>query len=206
MARIWGALLLAAVVCDGWLYAQTTAAPPGEGVKAEVGQAAPNLDLKDAFGKAFTLGEFKGKIVVLEWFNMNCPFVKGRHGDQTMQKTYAKYAGKGVVWLAINSTAGAKPEDDRVYAAEHQLAYPILMDSQGQVARAYGAKTTPHMFVIDRAGKLAYSGAIDDDPGGQKDKKEVTNYVAGAIDDLLTDKAVAKSRTTPYGCGVKVLR
>jgi peroxiredoxin len=206
MAGKWGAFTLAALVCGGWLFTQTTAAPQGEEVKAEIGQSAPNFELSDELGKAFSLSEFKGKIVVLEWFNKGCPFVKGRHGDQTMQKTYAKYAGKGVVWLAIDSTANSKAEDDRVYAAEQLLAYPILLDPAGRAARAYGAKSTPHMFVIDRAGKVAYSGAIDDDPGGQKDKKTVTNHVAAAIDDLLVDKPVAKAKTTPYGCGVKIAR
>lgn len=206
MTRIGSIVILAGVLCCGWLYTQSAAAPEKEGVKADIGQAAPNFELKDVYGKTFSLGEFKGKIVVLEWTNQDCPFVKGRHGDQTMQKTYAKYAEKGVVWLAINSTAGAKPEKDRVHAAQQHLAYPVLMDSEGQVARAYGAKTTPHMFVIDRSGKLAYSGAIDDDPGGQKDKKEVVNYVAAAIDDLLADKPVAKASTKPYGCSVKVAR
>ncbi len=204
MTRIGSIVILAGLVCCGWLYTQSAAAPEEAGVKAELGQAAPNFELKDVYGKTFSPVEFKGKIVVLEWTNQNCPFVKGRHGDQTMQKTYAKYAEKGVVWLAINSTAEAKPEADRVYAARQHLAYPVLMDSDGRVARTYGAKTTPHMFVIDRSGKLAYTGAIDDDPGGQKDKKEVTHYVAAAVEDLLADKPVAKSSTKPYGCSVKV--
>ena len=207
MARTWYALLLAATACVGLLDARSTAAPQNEGgPAAAVGQPAPNFELKDIYGKPFSPAEFKGKIVVLEWFNRNCPFVQGRHSDATMQKTYAKYAGKGVIWLAIDSTATAKPEDDRVFAAEQQVACPILMDPDGRAARAYGAKSTPHMFVIDRTGKLAYSGAIDDDPGGQKPKKEVINHVAAAIDDLLANKPVATSKTTPYGCGVKLAK
>jgi peroxiredoxin len=196
-----------AAICGGWLYTQTSAAPESkELTKAELGQPAPPFELKDVYGKTFSPGEFKDKIVVLEWFNLNCPFVRGRHGDQTMQKTYAKYAGKGVVWLAIDSTAGAKPDNDRVYAAEQHMAYPVLQDGDGRVARAYGAKTTPHMFVIDRSGKLAYTGAIDDDPSGKEDKKSVTNHVAAALDDLLAGKAIAKNRTQPYGCSVKVAK
>ena len=203
----WLIVIGLAAIGGGWLYTQTSAAPESkEPAKAEIGQPAPPFELKDVYGKTFTLGEFKDMIVVLEWFNPNCPFVRGRHGDQTMQKTYAKFAGKGVVWLAIDSTAGAKPDKDRIHAAEQHLAYPVLMDSDGRVARAYQAKTTPHMFVIDRSGKLAYTGAIDDDPGGEKDKKSVTNYVAAALDDLLAGKAVAKNRTQPYGCSVKVAK
>lgn len=206
MIKKWGILFLAVMVCGGWFYSGTTAAPQTEEAKVDVGQPAPGFELKDVFGKTFALGEFKGKIVVLEWFNKGCPFVRGRHGDQTMQKTYAKYAGKGVIWLAIDSTTGSKAEENRAYAAEQHLAYPILMDAEGRAARAYGAKTTPHMYVIDRAGKLAYIGAIDDDPGGQKDKKTVTNHVAAAIDDLLADKAVAKGKTIPYGCSIKLAK
>jgi peroxiredoxin len=203
----WLVVIGLAATCGGWLYTQTSAAPePKESAKAELGQPAPGFELKDVYGKTFTLGEFKDKIVVLEWFNPNCPFVRGRHGDQTMQKTYAKYAGKGVVWLAIDSTAGAKPDNDRVYAAEQHLAYPVLQDGDGRVARVYAAKTTPHMFVIDRSGKLAYTGAIDDDPSGQKDKKSVTNHVAAALEDLLAGKGVAKNKTQPYGCSVKVAK
>lgn len=206
MIRKWGILLLAVMACGGWFYSRTTAAPQAEEAKVDVGQSAPDFELKDVYGKTFSPGEFKGKIVVLEWFNKGCPFVKGRHGDQTMQKTYAKYAEKGVIWLAIDSTTGSKAEENRAHAAEQHLAYPILMDVEGRAARAYGAKTTPHMYVIDRAGKLAYIGAIDDDPGGQKDKKTVTNHVAAAIEDLLADKAVAKSKTIPYGCSVKLAK
>ncbi|HSW45192.1 MAG TPA: redoxin domain-containing protein [Phycisphaerae bacterium] len=205
MRSNWLVVVGLAAISGGWLYTRTSAqSAAGSSPQAEVGRPAPDFELKDTYGKTFTLKEFKDHIVVLEWFNPGCPFVKGRHGDQTMQKTYARYAGKGVIWLAIDSTAGAKPDKNRVYAAEQHLAYPVLMDADGRVARAYGAKTTPHMLVIDRSGKLAYTGAIDDDPGGQKDKKEVANYVAAALDDLLADKAVAKSRTQPYGCSIKM--
>jgi len=205
MRSKWWVVIGLAAISGGWLYTQTVAAPEDKpAAKAELGQPAPDFELKDVYGKTFRLGEFKDKIVVLEWFNPGCPFVRGRHGDETMQKTYAKYAGKGVIWLAVDSTAGAKADNNRVYAAEKHLAYPVLMDGDGRVARMYGAKSTPHMFVIDQAGKLAYSGAIDDDPGGQKDKKEVTNHVAAALEELTAGKAVSKSHTKPYGCGVKL--
>jgi peroxiredoxin len=162
---------------------------------AALGEAAPDFTLKDAYGKEFKLSEFKDKIVVLEWLNQDCPVSRGAHQKKVMQDTYKKYADKGVVWLGVCSTAGEKPERDRVYAAAQGLAYPILHDTDGKVGHTFQAKTTPHMFVIDKTGKLAYSGAIDD----RKDK----NYVAVAVDELLEDKPVTTSKTEPYGCGVK---
>lgn len=163
--------------------------------KAELGKAAPGFELKDTYGKAFKLSDFKGKIVVLEWINRNCPISRGCHEKTVMQKTYKKYAAKGVIWLAIDTTVGTDPESNRVYAAVQGLAYPILHDLDGKVGRAYGAVTTPHMFVIDKKGNLTYAGAIDD----QAEK----NYVAAALEDVLAGRKVAKPMTKPYGCSVK---
>lgn len=169
--------------------------PASEAKTAKVGEPAPDFKAKDVYGKAFTLSEFKDKIVVLEWINQDCPVSKGAHDKGTMQEVYKKYAGKGVVWLGVDSTAGMTAEKNRVYAAAMGLAYPILMDGDGKIGHSYQAKRTPHMYVIDRGGKLAYAGAIDD----RKDK----NYVAAAIDDLLADRPVAKPQTDAYGCTVK---
>lgn len=174
---------------------QAIAAPPAGTKKAEVGAPAPGFSLPDTYGKTFTLSEFKGKTVVLEWVNQKCPISRGKHEDKTMQTTYAKYAAKGVVWLGIDSSHYLKAESNRVYAAEKHLNYPILHDPDGKVGRAYGAKTTPHMFVVDKEGKLTYDGAIDD--------KSKTNYVAAALDSLLAGKPIAKRKTEPYGCSVK---
>jgi len=162
---------------------------------AEVGSPAPAFELPDVYGKPFKLDEFKGRIVVLEWINQACPVSRGKHDDGVMQKTYKKYARDGIIWLAIDSTHGRKPEQNRVYAAEQHLAYPILQDAEGKVGRAYGARTTPHMFVIDKKGILAYDGAIDD--------KADKNYVAAALDALLADRPVTPAKTAPYGCSVK---
>lgn len=162
---------------------------------AKLGEAAPIFELTDVYGKSFKLADFKGKIVVLEWINQACPVSHGKHQENVMQDTYRKYAGKGVVWLAIDSTHNRKAEENRVYAAELSLAYPILDDADGQVGRAFQAKTTPHMFVVDKAGKLVYDGAIDD--------KGSTNFVAAAVEELLAGQPVSKSKTQPYGCGVK---
>jgi peroxiredoxin len=188
------AILTAATLLAGLLvYGHSLAASADRGV--EPGQAAPGFALKDVYGKEFKLSDFKDKIVVLEWMNRNCPVSAGAHEKQEMQKIYKKYAGKGVAWLAIDSTEGAKFEDNRVHAAEHGLAYPILHDPDAKTANAYGARRTPTMVVIDKQGKVAYAGAIDD--------KGDRNYVAGAIDDLLAGKPVAKPKTDAYGCGVK---
>lgn len=189
------ALMLA--LAGSLAYTQTPAAEKS-GTPAVVGAPAPDFSLKDAYGKEFRLADFKGKVVVLEWINRNCPVSRGAHDKKVMQDTYKKYAAKGVVWLAIDTTAGSEPEKNRVYAAEKGLAYPILHDPDGQTGRAYRAKTTPHMFVLDKAGKLAYHGAIDD----RKD----TNYVAAALEEVLSGKPVSTSKTEPYGCAVKYAR
>lgn len=170
-------------------------APGVNSPKAEIGSPAPEFELQDVYCKTFRLSEFKGKTVVLEWLNEACPVSRGKHDDGVMQKTYKKYAKDGVIWLGIDSTYGRKPEADRAYAAAKGLAYPILMDSDGKVGHTYGARTTPHMFVIDKKGILAYDGAIDD--------KDTTNYVAAAVEAVLANKAVTTAKTPPYGCGVK---
>jgi peroxiredoxin len=191
MKTKWVLLTATAAVVSGLLYGISL----GAGKRAEPGQAAPDLALKDAYGKEFKLSDFKGKIVVLEWLNRGCPVSRGAHEKQEMQKVYKKYAGKGVIWLGIDSTEGAKPEENRVYAAEMSLAYPILHDPDAIAANAYGATNTPHMFVIDKDGKLVYAGAIDD--------KANKNYVAAALDDLLAGRPVSKPKTTAYGCSLK---
>lgn len=179
----------------GLVYMQLNAAPESHTAKADIGQPAPPFTLKDAWGKEFKLQEFKDHIVVLEWINQQCPVSHKAHQDEVMQKTYKKFAEKGVIWLAIDTTSNRKPVENRIYAAKMQLAYPVLHDVEGKVGRAYGAATTPHMYVIDKNGKLAYMGAIDD--------QNKTNYVEKALEELLAGKDVTTSKTKPYGCGVK---
>lgn len=164
-------------------------------VKAKIGKPAPDFTLRDCHEKTFKLSDYKGKIVVLEWVNQHCPVTKGKHADKTMQKTFAKYARDGVVWLGIDSTSTLDVEKNRIYAAEMGLAFPLLNDSDGKVGRTYGARTTPHMFVIDKSGNLVYNGAIDDQ--GKR------NYVAEAIEAVVAGSTVAKAKTRPYGCSVK---
>ncbi len=168
---------------------------PAMAGKAGIGKPAPKFSLPDVYGNEISLDQFKGKIVVIEWINQFCPVTKGAHAKSQMQDTYKKYAAKGVVWLSIDSGYDTDGEANRSYAAQMGLAFPILHDPDGKVGKAYGAKTTPHMFVIDKAGLLAYDGAIDD----QGD----TNYVDAALAALTSGKTVEKSKTKPYGCPVK---
>jgi peroxiredoxin len=170
-------------------------ASPAMAGTAEIGKPAPKFTLPDVYGNDVSLDQFKGKIVVIEWVCHTCPVSNGSHDKKQMQDTYKKYAGQGVVWLAIDSSYSTDGEANRQYAAKMGLAYPILHDPDGKVGKAYDAKTTPHMFVIDKTGLLAYDGAIDD----QAD----LNYVDAALAALTTGKTVEKSKTKPYGCGVK---
>lgn len=176
---------------------------------AEVGKPAPAFELKDVDGKTHKLSDLKGKIVVLEWTNFKCPFVVRHQKDnQTMQKTLAKFKDKDVVWLAVDST---NPEFDGGHTNEMikewaesegvKLPYPVLRDEKGEIGHQYGAQTTPHMYVIDKNGILAYSGAIDDDPKGEKENP--TNFVEQAVNSLLADSTVEVAFHKPYGCSVK---
>lgn len=159
---------------------------------------APAFSLEDQDGKAVNLADLKGKIVVLEWTNPDCPFVQRHYqaDTMTMTKLASKYKDSGVVWLAINSTNYMGRDKYKAWIKEHNLPYAILDDHTGAVGKTYGAKTTPHMFVIDKTGTIAYQGAIDDQAGK-------VNYVAQALEELLAGKAVTIPETKPYGCSVK---
>ncbi|HEX8524584.1 MAG TPA: redoxin domain-containing protein [Tepidisphaeraceae bacterium] len=196
-------LSLIAVVALTFAFGALSIARAESQAQAEVGKAAPNFSLQDQDGKTVSLDAFKGKIVVLEWFNEGCPYVK-RHYEQgnTMNTLVDKYASKSVIWLAINSTNGKNNESNKKVFADWKLNHPILNDVDKAAAKAYGAKTTPHMFVIDKDGKLAYSGAIDNDPDGNKTEGKV-NYVEKAVDELLNGQPVSEPKTKSYGCGVK---
>lgn len=163
--------------------------------------AAPDFTLMDHTGKTHSLADYSGKIVVLEWVNPECPFVKRHYDSKTMVNLANTYADKGVVWLAVNSTNTFDQTKNAAFVQERGVPYPVLNDSDGKVGRLYDAKTTPHLFVIDKSGRLAYQGAIDDDPAGNKTDK--INYVKQAIDDLLAGRAVAIPDTKSYGCSVK---
>ena len=185
----------------------TEGAQAAEAVPADAGQAAPkaakapDFALEDHHGKLVRLSDLAGKMVVLEWTNPTCPFVKRHYQAGTVKALAAKYAAQGVVWLAIDSSRYATHEAAKAWASRHQLPYQILNDRTGKVGRAYRATNTPHMFIIDKAGRIAYQGAIDDKPAGPP--QEAGNYVDQALTELLAGKAVSVAKTSPYGCTVK---
>lgn len=175
---------------------------------AKVGSLAPTFKLKDTDGTEHDIAKYiaEGKIVVLEWFNPDCPFVKKHHElNTTFTDLHKKYESKGVVFLAINSGAAGEQgnglDRNKKAKADYKIAYPILLDESGDIGRVYGAKTTPHMYVINKDGILAYAGAIDDDKDAKRPGK--TNYVAKALDEILAGKKVETSTTDSYGCPVK---
>jgi peroxiredoxin len=169
--------------------------------EARIGEQAPDFSLTDQNGKTVSLADFKGKTVVLEWFNNECPYVQRHYRSHTMANLADKYSPKDVVWLAINSTSGKTGDDNKAIASEWNIKYSVLSDSDGKVGKAYGAKTTPHMFIIDKDGKLVYSGGIDNDPQGDKTGK--VNYVEKALDELLAGQPVSEPKTKSYGCSIK---
>lgn len=175
----------------------------GEGVK--VGDKAPDFTVTDMNGKAHTLSEYtkQGKIVVLEWFNPECPFVVRVHGKSDAMVKTAEANKDKVVWIAVNSGAPGKQGSEKALnvekASEWNITYPIVLDETGKVGKMYGAKTTPHMFVIGADGVVAYTGAFDDSG------KEIgtPNYIADAIASLTAGETIKVSQTTPKGCSVK---
>lgn len=179
---------------------------------AEVGAPAPDFSLKSADGADVKLSDYAGKNVILEWTNHECPFVKKHYGSGNMQSLQAKYTGKDVVWLSIISSAPGK--QGFVDAAEAQSltqerkAKPsaVLFDPNGEVGKAYDAKTTPHMYIVNKEGELVYAGGIDSIQSANPDDiKKADNYVDMAMAEVLAGKEVSKSVTRPYGCSVKYL-
>ena len=176
----------------------------------QIGQPAPNFRLADVNGRAVSLSDFRGKTVVLEWNNPECPFVRKHYGSGNMQKTQAAAKRDGVVWLSINSSApgkqghmdGAKLKG--VLAAQKAQPTAYLLDPNGVVGTGYGAKTTPHLYIIDRRGTLVYTGGIDDKPTpNPADISGARNHVLAALGELKAGKPVSVSFSRPYGCSVK---
>ncbi len=176
----------------------------------KVGELAPNFSLRDQDGKSHSLTDFKGKIVVLEWLNHECPFVKKHYSAGNMQALQKTYKAKGVVWLSICSSAPGKqghmtPEEAQESLSKFQAApTALLLDPEGKVSRLYDVKRTPEMFIISEAGSLVYAGAIDDTPSTDPgDVKGAKNYIAKALDELLEGKPVSEPVTKAYGCSIK---
>jgi peroxiredoxin len=197
-------LLTLTTICTGALCAAE--AP-------KVGAPAPAFSLPDSHGKTHSLGDFKGKYVVLEWFNPGCPFVQKHYKSANMQKLQKEFTGKEVVWLTIDSSApgkqgGLTPEEANQQIADWKMEpTALLLDPDGQVGHEYAATNTPHMFVVNPEGNLIYEGAIDSkastDPA---DIQSATNYVKMALDEAMAGKPVATAKTRAYGCSIKYAR
>jgi peroxiredoxin len=175
-----------------------------------IGNQAPQFTAKDSTGKEISLNSFKGKVVVLEWFNPNCPFVKKFYKNGDMQRFQQDLGAKGVVWLTISSSAPGKSGHLTAEQAEvtrvdlGMKSSALVLDESGTIGKAYGARTTPHTFVIAADGKLAYAGAIDSESSTDADDiPKAKNYVIDAATNLLANKPVEVSSTEPYGCAVK---
>lgn len=188
------------------------AAPPGAAgaEPAKLGQPAPDFSLPDLDGKTVSLSQFRGKTVVLEWFNPGCPFVRASHTVGSLKGFAAHEANEGVAWLAINSAAPGKQgngaDATRKAQTEYGMQYPVLLDESGKVGHSYGAERTPQMYVIDPQGMLVYAGAIDNSPDGEGQSPEggkLINYVASALDAVRTGAKIDPPQTKAYGCSVK---
>jgi peroxiredoxin len=191
-------LIAASLLCAAAAGAQT------------VGQPAPALMAMDTTGKAVNLADFKGKTVVVEWVNPGCPFVVKHYGAGNMQATQKAATGDGVVWLTVSSTNPEskdykKPADMAAWKKQqNSAATATLMDDDGKVGKAWGARTTPHLYIVNGAGTLVYAGAIDSKPStNPADIPGATNFVTQALGELKAGKPVSQATTKPYGCSVK---
>jgi peroxiredoxin len=199
------ALITSVSILIGTMFAVNAAS-----AAAVVGQKAPEITLTDTAGKTVRLSDFKGKHVILEWNNPGCPFVRKHYNTSNMQTLQKEAAGKGVVWLAVNSTE--KSHQDYMTPAVlgkwmvDQKAAPTatLMDEAGDTGKAYGARTTPHMYVVNPQGVLVYAGGIDSNPSANtEDIKTATNYVRQTMNEVVAGKPVSMPTTRTYGCSVK---
>lgn len=182
----------------------------GTAQAAEIGQPAPAFSGTDSHGNIHNLADYKGKIIVLEWHNDGCPYVEKYYGTGTMQALQKEAVADGVVWLTVNSAAEGKQGyhdaagTNELMAKQQSGETARILDMDGVIGKAYGAKTTPHMYVINAEGVLVYNGAIDDRPSADKANLEgAHNYVKAALAALKEGKPVENSMTQPYGCGVK---
>jgi peroxiredoxin len=176
---------------------------------AQIGQPAPDFTATDINGKTIHLSDYKGKIVVLESYNQDCPFCHNQYQTGAMQELQRDLAAKGVVWLLVDSvnphnSSHRTPEQARKEQADQKMTLTAWIDdSSGLVGKAYGMRTTPHMFVVDKDGTLVYNGAIDDNATPDHDPRTANNYVKDAVNQLLAGAKVSITETKPYGCGVK---
>lgn len=206
-AAVCGVLSLSTLATAAYITFSSNA--PAQAA-VQIGKSAPAFTLRDTNGRNRSLSDFRGKFVVIEWLNHGCPFVKKHYNSGNMQKLQKDAKAKGVVWLSVVSSApgaqgNATAAQHNAQAKEHgAVTTAILLDESGKVGRAYGAKTTPQMFVIDPKGVVRYDGAIDDKPSTDPETvKGAKNYVKAALDQARAGKKVAVPLTQPYGCSVK---
>lgn len=183
---------------------------PGFAFAASIGQPAPAFSAADTAGKTHTLADYKGKYVVLEWVNPGCPFVRKHYDSDNMQSTQRKAASAGAVWLAVNSTSRnsgdylAPDAMAKWMSEQNAAATATLMDTNGSIGKAYGARTTPHMYIIDPQGTLIYAGAIDSKPSARIDDiASATNYITTGLGEATTGKPITTASTRAYGCSIK---
>ncbi len=174
------------------------------------GEQAPDFTAIDSNGHTVKLADYKGKYVVLEWTNQGCPFTVKHYASGNMQKLQKQWTAKGVVWLTVLSSAPGKqgyktPTEENAYLKQSNASpTAVLMDPKGDIGHLFGAKTTPHMYVIDPSGRVIYAGAIDDKPTtDQEDIAGAKNYLSAALTEALAGKPVTTASTQPYGCSVK---
>lgn len=210
MKKILSLLAVAALLFGAALSQSAKAKHASDTPHAHVGEAAPDFEGTTITGESFKLSDHKGDIVVLEWTNHKCPFVVKHYGSNNMQNLQKMAAEKGVKWVSIVSSAPGKQghlsaEEAQAVLAETGATPTIkLLDESGQIGKLYDAKTTPHIFVVDASGILAYAGAIDSDSSANPTKIEgAKNYVEAAINDLTSGGNVKIASTSPYGCSVK---
>ena len=181
--------------------------PPTVNERTPPANTAPDFTLPDLDGNQVALSSFRGKIVVLEWFNPGCPFVRYSHTEGPLKDLAAQQAAKGVVWLAINSSAPGKDghglELNRTSRDSWKMEHPVLLDEKGTVGKAYGARTTPTMVVIDARGSIQYRGALDNAPLGKTPSSGHDLFVVDALEAVMAGRAVEVPETKPYGCSVK---
>src|SRR5262249_23082749 len=177
---------------------------------AKVGEAAPDFTATDSNGQSHKLSAYRGKFVVLEWHNQGCPYTRKHYETGNMQKLQKEWTGKGVIWLSVISSAPGKQgyvtasEENDYLKRSNASPTAVLLDPKGDLGKMYGAKTTPHMYIIDPQATLIYNGAIDDRPtSDQADVAGAKNYVSQALEEATSGKAVSTASTTPYGCTVK---
>ena len=194
-----------------WMFSLLLAVPAMAMAAAVPGEKAPAFSEVDAAGKTHTLDDYAGKWLVIEWFNKDCPYVKKHYGSGNMQALQEKYTGEGIQWLTVISSAKGKqgylePAAALEVAKGHNLnaSAPFLLDTDGDMGRAFGAKTTPHMFIINPEGKVVYAGAIDDnDSANPAVIPKSNNYVAAALDASMSGEPIQVASSRAYGCSVK---